>query len=73
MNVSHIFPKELTETGCKVVFKFTANMKSILCDNKLKPLSTSYTGVHQLGWNDGGYYIGGTKKCVYTIQRESRR
>ena len=61
------------ETGYKVVSKFTANLKSILCDNKLKPLPNSYPRVRQLVWDDGEHYIGGTKKCVYTTQREPRR
>ena len=36
---------ELKKTGWKVVFRFTANLKSILSSGKLKLLSNRYPGM----------------------------
>ena len=40
--------KELRKTGCKVIFKSTAKLKNILCNNKSKLLRNSYPGVYEV-------------------------
>lgn len=68
MNISHQTKnrKELKKTGCKVVFRFTYNPKSILCNGKSEFLPKSYHGLYQSGGSYGGVYIGGTRKPVLT-------
>ena len=50
MNISHWtkIRKELKKTGCKVVFRFTPNLNSILCNNMSKLLLNSYPDVYQV-------------------------
>ena len=56
--------KELQKTGCKVIFTSATKLKNILCNNKSKLLSNSYSGVYELSCDCGGKYIGETKKRV---------
>ena len=40
--------KQLKKTGCKVIFRFTTNLKIILSNKKLKTLPNSFPGVYHL-------------------------
>ena len=58
--------KEFKGKDIKTVFTSGANLKSIMCQNKLKLLPNSYPPVHVLNCSCNAEYIGETKKTVMT-------
>ena len=60
------FEKKFKKKDFKTVFISGANLKSILCQNKSKPIPNSDPGVYTLNCSCNAQYIGETKKKVIT-------
>ena len=58
--------KEFKNKKIKTIFTLGANLKFILCQNKLKLIPNSYPGVYTLNCSCNAEYIGETKKKVIT-------
>ena len=56
--------KGIRKKDIKTLFPSGANLKSILCQNRSKPLPNSYLGIYALNCSCNAEYIGETKKKV---------
>ena len=58
--------KEFRKKNIKTVFSSSANLKSIVCQNKSKLIPNSYPGVYELKCSCNSFYYGETKKKILT-------
>ena len=65
--------KEFKKVNDGITFTSSKNLKSILCQNKLKLLPNSHPGVYQLDCSSSGRYIGESKKSINILLRTSAR